>query len=187
MPAVVTVHDLTLWDRPEWHDHAKVLFFRRALRLAATRADVVIVPSTSFSGRAMGATSAMRLPVRGDSHMESIMCASRSRSRNRADSSTSAAAIGATRDRMALRAFRRDERAEKESSSPSSPSLKVGQALLDLRLVLAGGTGWKNDQLDAAIAASGVASRVLRTGYLGDDDIPALLRPRASRRVPRAS
>ena len=57
---------------------------------------------------------------------------------------------------------------------------KVAQALPDLRLVLAGGAGWKNDQLDAAIAASGVASRVLRTGYLGEGDIPALLRRAAA-------
>jgi glycosyltransferase involved in cell wall biosynthesis len=46
--------------------------------------------------------------------------------------------------------------------------------------VLVGGSGWKNDQLDATIAASGVASRVLRTGYLDDDDIPALLRRAAA-------
>ena len=31
IPAVVTVHDLTFFDHPEWHERAKVLFFRRAI------------------------------------------------------------------------------------------------------------------------------------------------------------
>ena len=46
-PGVVTVHDLTMWDQPEWHERSKVVFFRRALRLASRRAEVVIVPSQS--------------------------------------------------------------------------------------------------------------------------------------------
>src|SRR5215212_9057976 len=31
IPAVVTVHDLTFFDHPEWHERAKVVFFRRAI------------------------------------------------------------------------------------------------------------------------------------------------------------
>ena len=32
MPAVVTVHDLTFFDHPEWHERSKVTFFRRMIK-----------------------------------------------------------------------------------------------------------------------------------------------------------
>jgi len=44
-PTVVTVHDLTFFTNPEWHEKAKVAFFRRAIRYAASSADVVICVS----------------------------------------------------------------------------------------------------------------------------------------------
>ena len=31
---VVTVHDLTFLDHPEWHERAKVLYFRRMIPAA---------------------------------------------------------------------------------------------------------------------------------------------------------
>lgn len=42
---VVTVHDLTLIEHPEWHDRAKVLYFRGVIRSALRRAHAIIVPS----------------------------------------------------------------------------------------------------------------------------------------------
>ncbi len=34
-PSVVTVHDLSFFERPRWHERSKVLLFRRAIRRAA--------------------------------------------------------------------------------------------------------------------------------------------------------
>jgi glycosyltransferase involved in cell wall biosynthesis len=45
VPCVVTVHDLTLVDHPEWHERTKVLFFRRAIRVAARRATALLCDS----------------------------------------------------------------------------------------------------------------------------------------------
>ena len=42
---VVTVHDLSFFEAPEWHERSKVMLFRRAIRVAARRARVVICPS----------------------------------------------------------------------------------------------------------------------------------------------
>jgi glycosyltransferase involved in cell wall biosynthesis len=50
----------------------------------------------------------------------------------------------------------------------------------DLRLVVAGGDGWGVDELLAAIAAEQVATRVVRTGYLPDEVVPALYRRAAA-------
>ena len=38
VPTVVTVHDLTFFDHPEWHERGKVPVFRRAIRVAARHA-----------------------------------------------------------------------------------------------------------------------------------------------------
>lgn len=51
LPAVVTVHDLTLVDHPEWHERTKVIFFRRALRRAAAAAAGVICVSETTARR----------------------------------------------------------------------------------------------------------------------------------------
>lgn len=41
-PTVVTIHDLTFFTNPEWHEHRKVSFFRRAISYAAAHADVLV-------------------------------------------------------------------------------------------------------------------------------------------------
>jgi glycosyltransferase involved in cell wall biosynthesis len=174
-PAAVTVHDLTLWDRPEWHDRSKVVFFRRALRLAQRRADVVIVPSTS-SADAYRTLFGDRLPVQVIPHgVDHVRFAP--------DEPESGF------DQEVLRRLGVDWpyvlSVATNEPRKNLPALVAAFAKLagqspELRLVLVGGSGWKNDQLDATIAASGIASRVLRTGYLDDDDIPALLRRAAA-------
>jgi len=42
--------------------------------------------------------------------------------------------------------------------------------------VLAGGPGWGAAEVDRAVTASGAPDRILRTGYLPDEVVPALLR-----------
>ncbi|MCC6904729.1 MAG: glycosyltransferase family 4 protein [Anaerolineae bacterium] len=43
-----------------------------------------------------------------------------------------------------------------------------------LKLVIAGGKGWLEDELYRVIEHSGIANRVLLTGFVADDDLPAL-------------
>ena len=42
---MVTVHDLSFFEAPEWHERSKVLLFRRAIVRAAREAAVVVCPS----------------------------------------------------------------------------------------------------------------------------------------------
>ena len=51
VPTVVTVHDLTFLEHPEWHERAKVLFFRRMLPAAVARASVCICVSNHTANR----------------------------------------------------------------------------------------------------------------------------------------
>ena len=50
----------------------------------------------------------------------------------------------------------------------------------DLRLALVGGDGWGVSEVRDAIAASGVATHVVRTGYVDHDVVPALYRRAAA-------
>jgi len=50
-PVVVTIHDLTFFDHPEWHEAKKVGFFQRMIRLSARRADVLVCVSDATARR----------------------------------------------------------------------------------------------------------------------------------------
>jgi glycosyltransferase involved in cell wall biosynthesis len=50
----------------------------------------------------------------------------------------------------------------------------------DALLVLAGRAGWGADAVERAVESTGLASRIIRTGYLPDDAVPALLRSAAA-------
>jgi glycosyltransferase involved in cell wall biosynthesis len=174
-PAVVTVHDLTLWDRPEWHDRSKVIFFRRALRLAARRADVVIVPSNSSADayrRHFGDAVPVHVIPHGVDHVRF--------SADEPDAGFDQAVLTRLGINWPYVLSVATNEPRKNLPTLVAAFSKLAEQASELRLVLVGGSGWKNDQLDATIAASGVASRVLRTGYLDDDDIPALLRRAAA-------
>ena len=45
--SVVTIHDATLLEHPEWHERSKVYFFRQMIRHAAKVADGLIFPSNA--------------------------------------------------------------------------------------------------------------------------------------------
>ena len=180
--AVVTVHDLTFFDHPEWHERAKVLYFRRMIRAAAARADVVMCVSEftaeppprslqprgarSSSCRTASTTRASRR--RPTTRARSRACSRRTESRRR----TSRSRARSSRARTSRRSCTRFAR--------------IAAAHPDLRLVLAGGDGWGADAVRDAIATSGVATRVVRPGYLDDDDSRRAVPAGRDRRVPVA-
>ena len=47
VPVAVTIHDLSFFVEPAWHERSKVVLFRRAIRVAARRAAAVICPSAT--------------------------------------------------------------------------------------------------------------------------------------------
>ena len=51
-PTVVTIHDLTFFTNPEWHERTKVTFFRRAITFAAEHARVLVSVS-AYSARVL--------------------------------------------------------------------------------------------------------------------------------------
>ncbi|MHB8440133.1 MAG: glycosyltransferase family 4 protein [Acidimicrobiales bacterium] len=181
LPCVVTIHDLTFFDHPEWHERIKVPVFRRAIRRAARDASVLVC----VSDRTAELLKA-RFDVRGEvvvvphgvDHGRFRPLGTASGDESNADGGGGADSevlarlnvrppyvlfIGTIEPRKAvpdlIRAF--------AALAPQRP---------ELSLVLAGRPGWGGDEVDRAISAAELGDRVLVTGYVHDDDLAPLLR-----------
>jgi glycosyltransferase involved in cell wall biosynthesis len=61
-PAVVTIHDLTFFDHPEWHERSKVPYFRSMIRASAARAAGLVCVSR-YTAERLAAVVRPRVPV----------------------------------------------------------------------------------------------------------------------------
>ncbi|MGH9082550.1 MAG: glycosyltransferase family 4 protein [Acidimicrobiales bacterium] len=176
-PVVVTVHDCTFFDHPEWHERSKVVVFRRAIRVAARRAAVIVCVS---------ATTAERLrhfcPVEAP-----LVVAPHGVDHSRfAPQAPVPGADEGTLRRLGLEPgrpyilFVGTVEPRKDVPGLVSAFGRVADAHPDAMLVIAGRDGWGGHEVDRALASVGPARRrVLRTGYVPDDAVPGLLRQAA--------
>jgi glycosyltransferase involved in cell wall biosynthesis len=176
VPCAVTIHDCTFFDHPEWHLRSKAAFFRRAIRRAARHAGVVICVSEVTEDR-LRAWCDVRAPVvvapHGVDH-------ARFAPREPAEGSDRAvlAALGVPVDRP-LVAFVGTLEPRKGVVPLIAAFDQVARAHSDAVLVLGGQTGWGMAETERALAAARHPERIVRTGYLPDEAVPALLRQAA--------
>jgi len=184
VPVVVTVHDCTFFDHPEWHERSKVLLFRRAIRVAARRAAVVVCVSRTTADRLQelcDVTGPVLVAPHGVDHL-----------RFRPEEALVAAGdLVAGNDSAALRALRIDPdrpyvlfvgTLEPRKNVPSLVRAfeRVADAHPEALLVIAGQRGWGAMEVEREVAAAGrLRDRVIRTGYVPDEAVPALLRKAA--------
>lgn len=176
---VVTVHDLTFFDHPEWHEQTKVRLFRSAIRRAARVADVVVCVST---------TTARRLAELVETEAD-VVVAEHGIDHDRfrpADGSPSSEA-GESGDVAAL--------AEAGFAPEAELLVHVGtleprKGVVDLvgafdriagdhpslELVLAGLPGWGAAAVDEATERSRFGGRIHRLGWVDDGLVTALMR-----------
>ena len=182
VPRVVTVHDLTFFDNPEWHERSKVPFFRRAITVAAARAAAVICVSEQTAERLRE-----RVPPRAEVF---VIPHGVDHDRFRPDPPGGEAADDAVLAQLGVRApfiaFVGTIEPRKSVDHLVRAFDRVAAAHTDLRLVLAGGAGWGVEAVDRAIASARHGDRVVRTGYVPDDAVPALLRRAAAVAYPAA-
>jgi len=161
---VVTVHDLTLVTHAEWHEASKVWYFRRAMRQAVAVAERVLCVSAAT---ARDATRYLGVPP------------------ERIDVTPLGTDLA-----PAPEAAVHDLRARLGLDGPYLLGLGTLEPRKDLptlvrafaslageiphTLVLAGLAGWGSGALAEAVAASGVADRVLLPGYVPEADKAAL-------------
>jgi glycosyltransferase involved in cell wall biosynthesis len=175
LPVVVTVHDLSFFVSREWHERSKVLLFRRAIEVAARRATVVVCPSqvTADELRRWCPTDA---PVVVAHHGVDARRFTPVEPNPGADR----AVLAGFDERLGRGApfvvFVGTLEPRKDVPTLVAAFGRVATRNREVLLVLAGGAGWGGDAVERAVAASGLGGRVVRTGYVPDDAVPAFLR-----------
>ncbi|MEZ5170903.1 MAG: glycosyltransferase family 1 protein [Acidimicrobiia bacterium] len=174
-PAVVTVHDLTFFDHPEWHERSKVAFFRRAIRASAERAQVVVTPSETTARRLRDlvhpSADVVTIP-HGVDH-----------DRFHPDPAVEDADLEVLRGigvHPPFVAFAGTLEPRKDVPTLVDAFARIAPGHPDLRLVLAGGDGWGANAVRRAVGSSGFTTRIVRPGYVDDAVLPALYRRAAA-------
>jgi glycosyltransferase involved in cell wall biosynthesis len=174
VPSVVTVHDLTFFDHPEWHERSKVVFFRRMIAASVARANGIVCVSRSTEQRLVGRLAPVGeiavIPHGVDHERFSPI-----------------GDVEADREALARHGVREPFVGFLSTIEPrkNAPGLirafaTIASQFPDLQLVLAGGAGWGIDAVRAEIEQSRVATRVARPGRLPDTVVPALYRRAAA-------
>lgn len=167
-PVVVTIHDMTLFDNPQWHERTKVLLFQRAITVAVKRASRLIAVSNDTAMRVKERFGDMNITVipHGIDHQRFHAYApagERAELTAKGMPDEYIAFVGTIEPRknvpQLIRAF--DALAHKYPS---------------LHLVIAGQRGWALEEFDTTLAGSPHRSRILTPGYLSEPLVPAVLR-----------
>ena len=169
-PTVVTIHDMTFFTNPEWHERAKVLFFRRAITYAATHAAALVSVST-YTARLIDQLVPNHAPV-------------------------VVAPLGVDLERFALTGVHDDDVVARHGLAGSAEYFlfvgtfeprkgidvlldafaEVARTDSDVQLWLAGQHGWGVKEVEARLATHPAASRIRRLGFVSDDALAPLLR-----------
>jgi glycosyltransferase involved in cell wall biosynthesis len=169
-PTVVTVHDLTFFTNPEWHERSKVEFFRRAIKYSAAHARVLLSVS-AFTARLLEELFPAHAPIVVAPlgvELDCFTTTSPDDVRLRTEHGLNVAIpyiffVGTIEPRkgldVLLDAFR--DVARDDSS---------------IELWLAGQSGWGEGPVESAIATHPYRSRIRRLGYVDDDLLGALYR-----------
>lgn len=175
VPKVVTIHDLTFFDHPHLHEKVKVSFFTRAIKVAAQRADAIVCvsgPTARRLGELLNPTVPVYVVPHGIDH-------DAFRPEPAPDDGAHLATLGVRRPYLAF-VGTLEPRKDVATLIAAFDRLASDPHHRDLTLVLAGGTGWKSERLEDALASSPHAARIVRTGYVADAAVPALLRGAAA-------
>lgn len=175
-PVVVTVHDLSFFDHPEWHEPAKVAFFRAAMRVAVARAATIVAVSECTADR-LTSRLKPRCPVvvipHGVDH-------TRFRPPPLATSPARTSPAQASPAQPPYIAFLGTIEPRKDVPTLVRAFGHIAARHPDLTLVVAGSPGWGLDAVEAAISANPYRERIKRPGYLSEEQIVLLLQNAAA-------
>jgi glycosyltransferase involved in cell wall biosynthesis len=170
VPCVVTIHDLTFLDHPEWHERSKVVVFRRAIGVAARRADAIVCVSGRTAqrlGELCAPTGRVFVVPHGVDH---------DRFRPAGDVGSDAELLGRLGVRPPYVLFVGTLEPRKAVPDLVAAFDRVAADRTELSLVLAGQPGWGSEAVGSAIRRARVGDRIVATGYVPDDAVPVLLR-----------
>ena len=169
-PSVVTIHDLTFFTNPEWHEKSKVAFFRRAISYSAKNAKVLLSVS-DFTARQIEEFLPGHAPVvvaphgvdlvrfSTDAHNDEDLFMKHSLQRN----VPYVLFVGTLEPRKGIDVLLKSFAALSSDDS-------------EIELWLAGQSGWGLNDIQGQIATHPAASRIRLLGFVDDEVLPALLR-----------
>jgi glycosyltransferase involved in cell wall biosynthesis len=173
VPCAVTIHDCTFFDHPEWHLRSKAAFFRRAIRRSALRAGALICVSDVTAQRLYDCVT-VRAPVVVAPHGVDHTRFSPQEPSEGADRAA-LAELGVPAE-APLIVFVGTLEPRKGVAPLIAAFDLLAERQRDAVLVLGGQTGWGTAETERAFASAHHADRIIRTGYLADPAVPALLR-----------
>lgn len=174
VPTVVTIHDLTFFDHPEWHERAKVVYFRRMIRESSQRADTLVCVSNYTADRLtdlLAPTVPVEVITHGVDHRHF-------RTEDAEDDDL--ARLAALGVQGPFVAFTGTLEPRKNVPALVRAMARLAPTHPGLKLVLAGHRGWGGAEVDATVATSGLEERVINLGYVEDAVLPALYRQAAA-------
>ena len=172
VPTVVTIHDLTFYDHPEWHERAKVMYFRRMIRESAERADTLVCVSEYTADR-LRALLAPTVPVEVITHGVDHR-------RFRPEEEDDLARLATLGVKPPFVAFTGTLEPRKNVPALVRAMARLAPTHPELQLVLAGHRGWGGAEVDAAVTTSGLEERVINLGYVDEVVLPARYRQAAA-------
>ena len=175
LPAVVTIHDLSFFTHPEWHQRTKVAFFRSSIRISARRAAALLAVSATTANLLQDLVRP-RAPVHVIPHGVDH---ARFRPEAPSDEEDEAARArsGVTQPYVV---FVGTLEPRKDVPTLVRAFDRMAGAHPDLTLVLAGGRGWGVGAVEQAVAAATHGDAIRLLGYVDEKDMPALLRGAAA-------
>lgn len=169
-PCVVTIHDLTFFTNPEWHERAKVAYFRRAIEYSARHAAVLISVS-DFTARLMDDVLAEHAPVvvaphgvdlerfTMDDHEDEALF----RAHGLGWGVPFVLFVGTLEPRKGLDVL-------------AAAFEEVARVHPEVELWVAGQRGWGQRSIDAMFSGHHAGHRIRRLGFVNDEVLPALFR-----------
>jgi glycosyltransferase involved in cell wall biosynthesis len=169
VPVVVTVHDLTFFTNPEWHERAKVEFFKRAIRYAAAHAAVLICVS-DLTASLLDHFVPTHAPVVVAPHGVDL----ERFSPDERDDDAMLAPLGLADTPFIL--FVGTVEPRKGLDVLLDAFRDVASRDASVQLCIVGQAGWGMHELSSLIDAHEFSSRIRRLGFVDDAVLPALMR-----------
>jgi glycosyltransferase involved in cell wall biosynthesis len=165
VPVAVTIHDMTFFTHPQWHEKSKAPFFRRAIRYAAQHASVLISVS-EFTARQIREYVSTDVPIVVAPHGVDLerfspkvtTWPSELPDRHR----PYILFVGTVEPRKGL-----DVLLDAFSSLASEDA--------EVELWIAGQIGWGTNDIARALESHPAGSRIRTLGYVSDEELVALL------------
>jgi glycosyltransferase involved in cell wall biosynthesis len=168
-PTVVTIHDLTFFTNPEWHERRKVAFFRRAIAYSALHARVLVSVS-DFSARLLEQVVPVHAPI-----VVAPLGVDLATFQPSGDDDELFRSHQLNADTRFI-FFVGTHEPRKGLDVLLSAFNEIARDDDEVELWLAGQAGWGGDSLEAQLASHPFKARIRRLGFVDDALLPALYR-----------